>query len=171
MKIPFVICALTNVHDLIFVSDVNKYSSIFYSCFGDMFILTTCNTTQEFDVFHFVGFILQFTTNSWDFIWPPQRSPPSLSFLFLLIGFVGFLHPMYFPCFHCQFSSFSLVFVQPNCYSRVISVNGDEHIIIFAKRDIKEWEELTYDYRCVSMTNKHNIVFSITVILNFLPTF
>lgn len=37
--------------------------------------------------------------------------------------------------------------MQPNCYSRVISVNGDEHIIIFAKRDIKQWEELTYDYR------------------------
>lgn len=26
-------------------------------------------------------------------------------------------------------------------------MNGDEHIIIFAKRDIKQWEELTYDYR------------------------
>ncbi|KAF7837087.1 histone-lysine N-methyltransferase ATX2-like [Senna tora] len=38
----------------------------------------------------------------------------------------------------------------PNCYSRVISVNGDEHIIIFAKRDIKQWEELTYDYRFFS---------------------
>ncbi|CAI9117365.1 OLC1v1018743C1 [Oldenlandia corymbosa var. corymbosa] len=36
---------------------------------------------------------------------------------------------------------------EPNCYSRTISVNGDEHIIIFAKRDLKQWEELTYDYR------------------------
>ncbi|KAG0491118.1 hypothetical protein HPP92_007981 [Vanilla planifolia] len=39
---------------------------------------------------------------------------------------------------------------EPNCYSRVISFNGDEHIIIFAKRDIKQWEELTYDYRFFS---------------------
>ena len=37
--------------------------------------------------------------------------------------------------------------MQPNCYSRVISVLGNEHIIIFAKRDIDQWEELTYDYR------------------------
>lgn len=36
---------------------------------------------------------------------------------------------------------------QPNCYSRAITVNGDEHIIIFSKRDIDPWEELTYDYR------------------------
>ncbi|KAE9595226.1 putative histone-lysine N-methyltransferase [Lupinus albus] len=40
---------------------------------------------------------------------------------------------------------------EPNCYSRVISVNGDEHIIIFAKRDIEQWEELTYDYRFFSI--------------------
>uniref|UniRef100_A0A175YHQ5 Histone-lysine N-methyltransferase n=1 Tax=Daucus carota subsp. sativus TaxID=79200 RepID=A0A175YHQ5_DAUCS len=39
----------------------------------------------------------------------------------------------------------------PNCYSRVITVNGDEHIIIFSKRDIKQWEELTYDYRFLSI--------------------
>ncbi|XP_078433868.1 histone-lysine N-methyltransferase TRX1-like isoform X2 [Wolffia australiana] len=40
---------------------------------------------------------------------------------------------------------------EPNCYSRVISVDGDEHIIIFAKRDLEEWEELTYDYRFFSI--------------------
>ncbi|XP_073001650.1 histone-lysine N-methyltransferase TRX1-like isoform X1 [Typha latifolia] len=40
---------------------------------------------------------------------------------------------------------------EPNCYSRVISVNGDDHIIIFAKRDINKWEELTYDYRFFSI--------------------
>ena len=49
--------------------------------------------------------------------------------------------------------------MQPNCYSRVISANGDEHIIIFAKRDIKRWEELTYDYRFPSMTDKSSFLF------------
>ncbi|XP_073137741.1 histone-lysine N-methyltransferase ATX2-like isoform X2 [Henckelia pumila] len=39
---------------------------------------------------------------------------------------------------------------EPNCYSRTISINGNDHIIIFAKRDIKQWEELTYDYRFAS---------------------
>ncbi|WOK95128.1 histone-lysine N-methyltransferase TRX1-like [Canna indica] len=43
---------------------------------------------------------------------------------------------------------------EPNCYSRVISVNGDEHIIIFAKRDINQWEELTYDYRFFSIDER-----------------
>ncbi|KAK9138608.1 hypothetical protein Sjap_009202 [Stephania japonica] len=43
---------------------------------------------------------------------------------------------------------------EPNCYSRVISVHGDEHIIIFAKRDIVQWEELTYDYRFFSIDER-----------------
>lgn len=40
---------------------------------------------------------------------------------------------------------------EPNCYSRVINVRGEDHIIIFAKRDIEQWEELTYDYRFFSI--------------------
>eukprot|EP01018_Ginkgo_biloba_P036073 Gb_27375 [translate_table: standard] len=40
---------------------------------------------------------------------------------------------------------------EPNCYSRVINVGGEDRIIIFAKRDIKQWEELTYDYRFFSI--------------------
>ncbi|XP_074322612.1 histone-lysine N-methyltransferase ATX2-like isoform X2 [Apium graveolens] len=40
---------------------------------------------------------------------------------------------------------------EPNCYSRGITVNGNQHVIIFAKRDIKQWEELTYDYRFLSI--------------------
>ncbi|KAI5057949.1 hypothetical protein GOP47_0027964 [Adiantum capillus-veneris] len=36
---------------------------------------------------------------------------------------------------------------EPNCFSRVVTVKGEEHIIIFAKRDIAEGEELSYDYR------------------------
>ncbi|GAB2235555.1 hypothetical protein Droror1_Dr00025983 [Drosera rotundifolia] len=43
---------------------------------------------------------------------------------------------------------------EPNCYSRVITINGDEHIIIFAKRDVKQWEELTYDYRFFSIDER-----------------
>ncbi|XP_068664824.1 histone-lysine N-methyltransferase ATX2-like [Aristolochia californica] len=43
---------------------------------------------------------------------------------------------------------------EPNCYSRMISVHGDEHIIIFAKRDINQWEELTYDYRFFAIEEK-----------------
>lgn len=40
---------------------------------------------------------------------------------------------------------------EPNCFSRIITVNGDEHVIIFAKRDIEQWEELTYNYRFLSV--------------------
>ncbi|KAJ8334432.1 hypothetical protein SKAU_G00400710 [Synaphobranchus kaupii] len=36
---------------------------------------------------------------------------------------------------------------EPNCYSRVINVEGQKHIVIFALRRIYRGEELTYDYK------------------------
>ncbi|XP_065326800.1 histone-lysine N-methyltransferase 2B-like isoform X2 [Pelmatolapia mariae] len=36
---------------------------------------------------------------------------------------------------------------EPNCYSRVINVDGRKHIVIFALRKIYRGEELTYDYK------------------------
>ncbi|MEQ2205700.1 hypothetical protein XENOCAPTIV_009940, partial [Xenoophorus captivus] len=36
---------------------------------------------------------------------------------------------------------------EPNCYSRVIAVDGQKHIVIFASRRICCGEELTYDYK------------------------
>nr|KAI8747326.1 histone-lysine N-methyltransferase 2A isoform X1 [Biomphalaria glabrata] len=36
---------------------------------------------------------------------------------------------------------------EPNCFSKVILVDGKKHIVIFAMRPIKRGEELTYDYK------------------------
>lgn len=36
---------------------------------------------------------------------------------------------------------------EPNCYSRVITVDSQKHIVIFASRRIYCGEELTYDYK------------------------
>ncbi|XP_042900948.1 histone-lysine N-methyltransferase 2B isoform X1 [Parasteatoda tepidariorum] len=36
---------------------------------------------------------------------------------------------------------------EPNCFSKVITVDGKKHIVIFALRKIMKGEELTYDYK------------------------
>lgn len=37
--------------------------------------------------------------------------------------------------------------IQPNCYARVISVEGDKKIVIYSAVDINDGDEITYDYK------------------------
>ncbi|KAH3888860.1 hypothetical protein DPMN_012902 [Dreissena polymorpha] len=36
---------------------------------------------------------------------------------------------------------------QPNCYAKVITVDGQKKIVIYSRRDINVNEEITYDYK------------------------
>jgi len=42
---------------------------------------------------------------------------------------------------------FNLYAFQPNCYTKVISVEGQKKIFIYAKRHIASGEEITYNYK------------------------
>jgi histone-lysine N-methyltransferase SETD1 len=45
-------------------------------------------------------------------------------------------------CSFCCIPSF-----KPNCNAKIITVDGQKKIVIYAKRDIEEGEEITYDYK------------------------
>ena len=36
---------------------------------------------------------------------------------------------------------------EPNCYSKVVLVDGEKHIVIMSARNLAAAEELTYDYK------------------------
>lgn len=37
--------------------------------------------------------------------------------------------------------------VQPNCYTKIITVDGQKKVVIYSKHQIAPGEELTYDYK------------------------
>lgn len=39
------------------------------------------------------------------------------------------------------------VICQPNCYTKIITVEGQKKVVIYSKRQIAPEEELTYDYK------------------------
>ena len=42
---------------------------------------------------------------------------------------------------------YTYVYFQPNCYAKIISVEGQKKIVIYSKTEIGVNEEITYDYK------------------------
>ena len=37
--------------------------------------------------------------------------------------------------------------IQPNCYARIVAIDGEKKVVIFAGQNIRAGEEFTYDYK------------------------
>jgi SET domain-containing protein len=37
--------------------------------------------------------------------------------------------------------------MKPNCYAKIITIEKQQKIVIYSKRDINAGEEITYDYK------------------------
>ena len=42
---------------------------------------------------------------------------------------------------------FFFFFFQPNCYAKIITIDGEKKIVIYSKQPIAYGEEITYDYK------------------------
>ena len=45
-------------------------------------------------------------------------------------------------------------FFKPNCYAKIITIEGSKKIVIYSRREIKRDEEITYDYKFTLEENK-----------------
>ena len=50
-------------------------------------------------------------------------------------------------CSLCFNNSHLLRLLQPNCYAKVIKIDGSSKIVIYSKQPIAIGEEITYDYK------------------------
>ena len=54
---------------------------------------------------------------------------------------------MNFITFISNFNYISISSLQPNCYAKIITIDGEKKIVIYSKQPIAYGEEITYDYK------------------------
>ena len=54
---------------------------------------------------------------------------------------------MNFITFISNFNYISISLLQPNCYAKIITIDGEKKIVIYSKQPIAYGEEITYDYK------------------------
>ncbi|EPB65402.1 hypothetical protein ANCCEY_15535, partial [Ancylostoma ceylanicum] len=49
---------------------------------------------------------------------------------------------------------------QPNCYAKVVTVDGDKRIVIYSKTLINKGDEITYDYKFPIEDDKKSFIYN-----------